>query len=260
MKQFILVILLSACASALGAEQAREGQEKSFLPPPSQSATEQQWQSYLLQAQSAVASAKAKSAKVDSPVNESLVKGPAIVPEMVRVPGKDYEIGKYEVTQAEWVSVMGNNPSKFKNCGDTCPVERVSWDDVQIYIQRLYEKTGKQFRLPTEAEWEYACYGGSQSEFCGGDNVDPVAWTDDNAKDTTHPVGQKKANGYGLYDMSGNVMEWTNDCWEGNCAQRVFRGGSWMNYSRDGRVSYRIRFNTSIRNFTGGFRLVRKIP
>jgi formylglycine-generating enzyme required for sulfatase activity len=190
-------------------------------------------------------------------IREELARHPLMVPQMVQVPGKNYEIGKYEVSQAEWRSVMGNNPSKFKGCGDNCPVEKVSWDDVQVFIQKLNAATGKQYRLPTEAEWEYACYGGIHSEFCGGDDVDAVAWTSGKGNELTHPVGQKQANGYGLYDMSGNVMEWTTDCWEGNCAQRVFRGGSWINDPRDVRVSYRIRFNTSIRNSSGGFRLVR---
>ena len=183
-----------------------------------------------------------------------------MIPAMVPVPGKNYEIGKYEVTQAEWRAVMGSNPSKFADCGDNCPVEKVSWDDVQAFILKLNAKTGRQYRLPTEAEWEYACYGGIKSEYCGGDDVDAVAWTDSKGNQQTHPVGQKQANGYGLYDMSGNVMEWTDGCWEGNCAQRVFRGGSWLNDPRDARVSFRIWFITSIRNGSGGFRLARTIP
>jgi formylglycine-generating enzyme required for sulfatase activity len=185
---------------------------------------------------------------------------PVMIPAMVPIPGKNYEIGKYEVTQAEWRSVMGSNPSKFGNCGDTCPVEKVSWDDAQAYIQKLNTETGRQYRLPTEAEWEFACRGGIQSEYCGGNDVDAVAWTDSKSNEQTHPVGQKQANGYGLYDMSGNVMEWTNDCWEGNCALHVFRGGSWINNPRDARVPYRIRFGTSVRNGSGGFRLTRTIP
>jgi formylglycine-generating enzyme required for sulfatase activity len=185
---------------------------------------------------------------------------PVMIPVMVPIPGKNYEIGKYEVTQAEWRSVMGNNPSKFSNCGDNCPVEKVSWDDTQVYIQKLNATTGRQYRLPTETEWEFACYGGIQSEYCGGNNVDAVAWTDEKGNEQTHPVGQKQANGYGLYDMSGNVMEWTNDCWQENCSLRVFRGGSWINSPRDARVSYRIMFVTSIRNGSGGFRLARTIP
>jgi formylglycine-generating enzyme required for sulfatase activity len=201
-----------------------------------------------------------QEASKPSPKLNSINKGEANTPVMVRIPGKNYEIGKYEVTQAEWRSVMGNNPSKFGNCGDNCPVEKVSWDDVQVYIQKLNAKTGRQYRLPTEAEWEFACYGGIQSTYCGGNDVDKLAWTDDKGNSQTHPVGQKQANGYGLYDMSGNVMEWTNDCPEGNCSLRVFRGGSWINSPRDARVLYRIKFVTSIRNSSGGFRLARTIP
>ncbi len=203
-------------------------------------------------------------AATEQPVQQSPDKQAAqptvMIPAMVPIPGKNYEIGKYEVTQAEWRALMGNNPSKFGNCGDTCPVEKVSWDDVQVFIKKLNANTGSQYRLPTEAEWEYACFGGIQSEYCGSNDVDAVAWTDGKGNEQTHPVGQKQANGYGLYDMSGNVMEWTDGCWEGNCSQRVFRGGSWLNDPRDARVSFRIWFVTSIRNGSGGFRLARTIP
>jgi formylglycine-generating enzyme required for sulfatase activity len=195
-----------------------------------------------------------------NPIKESDANSPVMIPVMLPIPGKNYEIGKYEVTQAEWRSVMGNNPSKFGNCGDDCPVEKVSWDDAQAYIQKLNARTGRQYRLPTEAEWEFACYGGIQSTYCGGNDVDKVAWTDDKGNEQTHPVGQKQANGYGLYDMSGNVMEWTSDCPNGDCSRRVFRGGSWINSPRDARVSYRIKFIPSIRNGSGGFRLARTIP
>lgn len=183
-----------------------------------------------------------------------------LTPEMVHIPGKNFEIGKYEVTQAEWRGVMGNNPSKFNKCGNDCPVEKVSWDDVQAYIQKLNAMTGQQYRLPSEAEWEFACYGGAESEYCGGDNVDAVAWTDARGNEETHTVGEKQGNGYGLYDMSGNVMEWTNDCWEGDCTLRVFRGGSWINDAKAASAKYRIKFITSIRNSSGGFRLARTIP
>ena len=195
-----------------------------------------------------------------NPIKESDANSPVMIPVMLPIPGKNYEIGKYEVTQAEWRSVMGNNPSKFGNCGDDCPVEKVSWDDAQAYIQKLNARTGRQYRLPTEAEWEFACYGGIQSTYCGGNDVDKVAWTDDKGNEQTHPVGQKQANGYGLYDMSGNVMEWTNGCWNEDCSRRVFRGGAWLYSPWDARVSYRIMFITSIRNSSGGFRLARTIP
>ena len=143
---------------------------------------------------------------------------------MVRIPGKSYEMGKFDVTQAQWHAVMGANPSHFKRCGDTCPVENVSWNDVQVFLQKLNAKTGRQYRLPNEEEWEYACYGGSKTEFCGGSDLNSVAWYKDNSNGSTHPVGQKQANGYGLYDMSGNVWQWMeNESGSG----RALRGGSW---------------------------------
>jgi len=207
-----------------------------------------------------VASSGIPSAKAGTETKLVKVLDDKFIPEMVHIPGKNYEIGKYEVTQAEWRGVMGNNPSKFNKCGDDCPVDKVSWDDVQEYLKKLNTMTGKQFRLPTEAEWEFACYGGTESEYCGGDNVDKVAWTDARGNEQTHTVGEKQGNGYDLYDMSGNVMEWTNDCWEDDCTLRVFRGGSWINDAKAATAKYRIKFITSIRNSSGGFRLARTIP
>ncbi len=207
------------------------------------------------------------------------VAGPELeVSAMVRIPGKNFEIGKYEVTQGEWRAVMGNNPSHFGSCGDTCPVENVSWNDAQAYIQKLNAGTGKQYRLPTEAEWEYACYGGSQTEYCGGDDVDSVAWHGGffggNSGEQTHPVGQKQANGYGLYDMSGNVWEWVEDsyhdsysgaptdgtAWGGDGAKRVLRGGSWYGGPQDARAADRDRGEPAGRSFSFGFRLARMLP
>ncbi|MDD4929798.1 MAG: formylglycine-generating enzyme family protein [Gallionella sp.] len=149
------------------------------------------------------------------------------VPEMISIPGKHYEIGKYEVTQAEWLAVMGSNPSEFKHCGKTCPVEKVSWNDVQEYLRKLNRTTGRHYRLPTEIEWSYACLGGARSEYCGGNNIGSVAWYSGNSDNAPHPAGQMSANGYGLYDMSGNVWEWMNDCYDKSCAERALRGGSW---------------------------------
>ena len=178
---------------------------------------------------------------------------------------KPFAMGMTEVTQGQWKAVMGNNPSSFSNCGDTCPVEQVSWNDAQEYIQKLNDRTTKQYRLPTEAEWEYACYGDSQTEYCGGDDLDSVAWHGGffggNSNGTTHPAGQKQANGYGLYDMSGNVGEWMNDCYDRDCAKRVLRGGSLYGDSHDLRAAHRNGGNDPTVRFNGfGFRLARTLP
>jgi formylglycine-generating enzyme required for sulfatase activity len=181
-----------------------------------------------------------------------------------------FNISKYEVTQKQWRDIMGSNPSEFKGC-DNCPVEQVSWNDVQGFIKKLNTQTGKNYRLPTEAEWEYAARGGQSYKYAGSDNIDNVAWYDDNSGNKTHPVGQKSANGYGLYDMTGNVREWCND-WYGSDyyssspssnpkgasigAYRVLRGGSWYSYSENCRTAYRYSRTPTNRNRNNGFRLV----
>lgn len=192
------------------------------------------------------------------PVAGQSVKDCPACPEMVAIPGKDYEMGKYEVTQAQWRSVMGSDPPelKFKGCDD-CPVERVSWDDVQGYLAKLNRVSGKQYRLPTEAEWKYACDGGASQEYCGSGDVDAVAWYDKNSGAKTHPVGRKQANGYGLYDLSGNVWEWQQDCWEGDCSVRVLRGGSWGSDSENSHAAFRGRNTPSVRSSSFGFRVAR---
>jgi len=191
-------------------------------------------------------------------------------PEMVRIPGKNYEMGKYEVSQKEWREVMGSNPSKFSACGNNCPVEQVSWDDIQIFLQKLNAKTGKQYRLPDEAEWEYACYGGNKTEYCGSNDINSVAWYGGsratppmgNSGSETHPVGQKQANGYGLYDMSGNVFEWMNNCYDSsNCsAGRALRGGSWYATSLVVSAANRYGYGAAIRLSRIGFRVARTLP
>ena len=152
-----------------------------------------------------------------------------------------FSIGKYEVTQEEWQAVMGSNPSNFKSAKR--PVEEVSWEDCQEFIRKLNQMTGKRFRLPTEAEWEFAARGGNSSngyKYAGSNSLGNVAWYTDNSGKETHPVGQKSPNELGLYDMSGNVWEWCQD-WFGsyssssqtdptgpsNGSYRVGRGGSW---------------------------------
>ena len=125
---------------------------------------------------------------------------------------KDYYMGETPVTQALWQAVMGDNPSEFK--GDNNPVENVSWNDCQEFINKLNRLTGRKFRLPTEAEWEFAARGGNKSnhtQYAGSSDIDEVAWCKSNSGGKTHPVAQKKPNELGLYDMSGNVREWCND-------------------------------------------------
>lgn len=182
-----------------------------------------------------------------------------------------YYIGKYEVTQKLWKAVMGSNPSHFK--GDNLPVEQVSWNDVQAFIRELNQMTGKSYRLPTEAEWEYAARGGGNSrgyKYSGSDNIGSVAWYDVNSGNTTHPVGSKSPNELGIYDMSGNVCEWCQD-WYGSSyysnspqrnpqgptsgSRRVFRGASWNGSARGCWVSYRDYSTPDDRYYFLGFRL-----
>ncbi|MCY4498425.1 MAG: formylglycine-generating enzyme family protein [Rhodospirillaceae bacterium] len=124
---------------------------------------------------------------------------------------KPFYIGKYEVTQAEWVSVMGENPSFFNKCGEECPVENVSWDDAAVFIEKLNDGLETPlYRFPTEAEWEYAARGGLKGQAQYG-KINDIAWTRKNAGNKTHPVGQKEPNGFGLHDTLGNVAEWVQD-------------------------------------------------
>jgi len=181
----------------------------------------------------------------------------------------DFYIGKYPVTQKQWVAVMGSNPSHFK--GDNLPVENVSWDDAQEFISKLNAATGKKYRLPTEAEWEYAARGGIKSkgfEYSGSNRVDDVAWYGDNSGWETRPVGTKSPNELVIYDMSGNVWEWCND-WYGDYSNtaktnpqgpssgsyRVLRGGGWRYDARRCRVSIRNSSTPVNRNDEFGFRL-----
>lgn len=193
-----------------------------------------------------------------------------------RVAVKDFYLCKYPVTQAQWKAVMGDNPSYFK--GDDLPVENVSWDDAQAFIKKLNEKTGKRYRLPSEAEWEYAARGGEKSKnfkYAGSDNLDEVAWHGGSSGSKTHPVGQKKPNELGLFDMSGNVWEWCEDWYDATfykkCAakatvenpkndekgsDRVLRGGSWFSVNpRICRVADRYDVYPGARYDDIGFRL-----
>jgi len=185
--------------------------------------------------------------------------------------GQPFAIGKTEVTQGQWKSVMGNNPSSNISCGDSCPVDQVSRFDALEFIQKLSEKTGKQYRLPSEAEWEYACRAGVQQTFCGSDDANAVAWFEENS---SHPVAGKQPNAWGLYDMSGNVWEWVEDpphdnyfgapadgsVWEGDVTFRGVRGGSWYSAPQYGRAAVRGKYVPRTRFNDGGFRLARTLP
>jgi formylglycine-generating enzyme required for sulfatase activity len=192
-----------------------------------------------------------------------------------RVTLSSFHICKYEVTQELWKAVRGNNPSKFK--GAKHPVEMVSWEDCQEFLSHLNELTGCQFRLPTEAEWEYAARGGSQSngyKFAGSNSIDEVTWYGSNSgkgeNRATHQVGTKRPNELGLYDMSGNVWEWCQDWWGPYSSEsqtnpqgvrdswvphRVTRGGSWNYVAKNCRVSDRNNFEPTDRKDYVGFRI-----
>ncbi len=185
----------------------------------------------------------------------------------------DFYLGVYEVTQGQWKKVMGNNPSSFKK-GNNYPVEQVSWEDVQQFIYRLNNQTGRNYRLPTEAEWEYAARSGGKTEKYAGtsqeDELKEYVWYAPNSDLQTHPVGQKRPNGLGLYDMIGNVSEWCDDWYDENYYEnspgdnpkgpdggtyRVLRGRSYLSYWYEVRASSRSRATPSIRINFNGFRL-----
>jgi len=224
------------------------------------------------------------------------IKDCADCPEMVLIPAGSFEmgsnentderpvhrvnvpsflIGKTEVTQGQWKAVMGSNPSAFSQCGDDCPVDSVSWNDAQDFAQRLSQKTGKQYRLPSEAEWEYAARAGSSTKWSFGDSehqLGDYAWFSANSQGKTQRVAQKRPNAFGLFDMHGNVWEWVQDCWHGDysgtptdgsawttgCSNnwRVLRGGSWYGSPASLRSADRLRDAPVIRG-GGGLRLAR---
>ena len=187
-----------------------------------------------------------------------------------------FAMAKYEVTQAEWLAIMGDAPSEF--AGDQLPVETVSWRDVNAFIAKLNAKTGRLYRLPTSGEWEYAARANSSTKYFYGDDpalLDQAAWYLDNAAETTHPVGQKKPNAFGLYDVHGNVWEWTQDCTDDvatgskrdetvakfirDC-HRVYRGGSIANKPSSLTLTHTQSGGVGDRYFALGFRLVRSLP
>lgn len=200
--------------------------------------------------------------------------------EMVKLPS-GISMGKYEVTVSQfaqfvsetgysagsscWIYISGEwteqNGRNWQNTGfnqdGNHPVVCVNYSDVQAYISWLNKQTGKHYRLPNEDEWYSACQASSDgSEYCGSNNIDAVAWYDENSGATTHPVGRKQPNAYGLYDMSGNVWEWTSSCYESDCSRRVDRGGSWYLKPTSVRADHRGWDDVSNRHVSLGFRLV----
>ena len=187
-------------------------------------------------------------------------------------------MGQTEVTQGEWLAVMGTNPSYFTLCGFDCPVENISWDDAQAFVTALSNKTGKIYRLPTEAEWEYATRAGSSDAWTFGNDESMLAdygWRIANSNSTMHPVRGKLPNGFGLYDVHGGVWEWVLDRWHpnyegapvdgsewssgGDASQHIVRGASWGSYPVELRSAYRDHVVSSTRNQFSGLRVVRAL-
>jgi len=239
-----------------------------------------------------------QSRKVESnTVSGPLIKDCADCPEMVVIPAgsfvmgseknadekplhtvyiRSFLMGRTEVTQKQWVNLMGINPSRFSACGPECPIENISWDDVQKFIFKLNQKTGQKYRLPNEAEWEYAARAGTTTDWSFGNDaskLDNYAWDRENIAFNTQLVGKKLPNAFSLYDMHGNVSEWTQDCWHDNyvgaptdgsewttgCTRnsRVLRGGSWGDNPANLRSAIRSWSVPVDRSNFIGFRLAR---
>jgi len=179
---------------------------------------------------------------------------------------KGFWLGKYEVTQAQWDSVMHDNPSRFKSLEK--PVDTVSWLDCELFIRRVNTIFGGLARFPTEAEWEYACRAGSDAPVSGGGELSKMAWYNKNSNNQTHTVGEKEPNAWGFCDMHGNVLEWCSDWFSlpstddaedpigpPNGSFKVMRGGCWFFFERDCRSAYRLKREPNLRNCIFGLRL-----
>ena len=242
-----------------------------------------------------------QSRKVESnTVSGPMIKDCADCPEMVVIPAgsfvmgseknslekpphtvyiRSFLMGRTEVTQKQWLDVMGSNPSRFAACGPKCPVENVRWHEVEQFISKLNQKTGNKYRLPSEAEWEYAARAGTTTEWSHGNDQSMLgnyAWYAENSGGKTQAVGQKLPNAFGIFDMHGNVWEWTQDCWHEDYVgaptdgsawttgcryhnSRVLRGGSWVIYPADLRSAIRNWIIPDIRYNIIGFRLARTL-
>ena len=215
----------------------------------------------LVEARTEYAAAMARRTPVEVPAHEVTLTKP-------------YYMGRYEATQEQYEQIIGTNPSHFK--GQNLPVEMVSWNDAQGFCRKVGDKTGLKVRLPTEAEWEHACRAGTRTSYYTGDleaDLDRTGWYDENSNDTTHPVGQKLPNAWGLYDAHGNVWEWVQDLWESYKAEpaidpqgtsqyeyRVMRGGSFQYDASRCRSAFRGGNNSAVRNCNVGFRVAADVP
>jgi formylglycine-generating enzyme required for sulfatase activity len=186
-----------------------------------------------------------------------------------------FVLGKYPITRGQWKAIMGDNPSNFQE--DNLPVETVTWDDAVEFCQELSTQTGLEFRLPSEAEWEYACRAGSKTSYSFGEDSNQLkeyAWYDYNSNNKTNPVGQKKPNAWGLYDLHGNVWEWCGDDWHDNYngapndgsiwlndnRYKVIRGGSCYFLASRCRCAYRYSLARAYKDYDNGFRVALGIP
>ena len=168
---------------------------------------------------------------------------------------KSFYIGKTEITQDQWKRIMGSNPSGFGRCSD-CPVEKVSWEEIQEFLKKLNEQTGMKYRLPKLDEWEYAAKGGNKSlrtRFSGSDNLGEIGWCAYNSEESTHSVAKKAPNELGIYDMTGNVSEWVSNMYDKNT--RFIKGGSWSDDATNSMIGSSEKYDAKYKNNRIGFRV-----